>query len=192
MSGSAWTSIATTEDDLAAWEEAYTAAEAYLLALGLRNRLLVAELVSRILRRAAARAAAGAAEPPAHLAMAETLEEVSSWTSQVLGQPLEHGRLAPRGRLALFLANMPGRWQRVFLAPPPWPEEFLAQMRQSYFDAAPRFAQLRMAPRPLEFTAIGSGAALWYETMGRSPILRKMSGIAFLAALLLALWFLLM
>lgn len=192
MNNSAWTTVADSEQALAEWEEAYNATEAYLLALRLRNRLLIAELVSRILRRAAARAAAGAKERPVELAMAETLEEVAAWTSQVLGQPLEQGRLAARGRLALFLANMPGRWQQVFLAPPPWPEEFIRQMRQSYFEAAPRFARLQMAPRALELTAIGSGAALWYETMGRSPILRKMFGLAAVAVLLFSLWFLLL
>ena len=44
-----------SEEELTEWEEAYAAVEAYLQALRLRNRLLVAELVRGILWRASAR-----------------------------------------------------------------------------------------------------------------------------------------
>ena len=44
-----------SETELSEWEEAYAAVEAYLQALRLRNRLLVAELVRAILWRASAR-----------------------------------------------------------------------------------------------------------------------------------------
>ena len=49
-----------SEAELSEWEEAYAAVEAYLQALRLRNRLLVAELVRAILWRASAR---GVKEP---------------------------------------------------------------------------------------------------------------------------------
>lgn len=184
--------LVKTEGDLVAWEEAYAAVEAYLLALRIRNRLLVAELVRRILFRAAEHHAANPASRPQELAISEALDEVSSWTSQVLGQPLEHGRLAARGRLALLLANMPGRWQSVFLTPPPWPDAFIEQMRQSYLESAPNFAELTMVARPLELNAIGSGAAVWYETMGRLPILRRMVVWTLATGLGFALWFFLL
>jgi hypothetical protein len=186
------TGLITTEKDLTAWEEAYTAVEAYLLAFRLRNRLIVAEMVRRILFRAAARHALEPECSPQVLAVSEAMEEVATWTSQVLGQPLEHGRLAVRGRLALLLANMPGRWQAVFLAPPPWPPEFIAHMRESYLEAAPRFAGMTMVERPLELNVLGSGAALWYETMGRRPILRRMTALAVVILFGLGLWFLLL
>ena len=44
-----------SEEELSEWEEAYAAVEAYLQALRLRNRLLVAELVRGILARASER-----------------------------------------------------------------------------------------------------------------------------------------
>ena len=44
-----------SEGELNEWEEAYAAVEAYLQALRLRNRLLVAELVRSILWRASSR-----------------------------------------------------------------------------------------------------------------------------------------
>jgi hypothetical protein len=163
-----------SEAELHEWEEAYAAVEAYLQALRLRNRLLVAELVRGILWRASARRVNEPDKPARFLAMEETLTEVAHWTEDVLDVPLENRRLAARGRLALLLAGMPGQWQGVFLTPAPWPPEFVEAMKKSYLAAGPQFAELTMIPKPLELNAIGSGAAQWWETMDRRPIIRLM------------------
>jgi hypothetical protein len=110
-----------SEQELVEWEEAYTAVEAYLQALRLRNRLLVAELVRGILWRASERRTKEPDKPARLLAMEEALTEIANWTQDVLDVPLENRRLAARGRLALLLAGMPDKWQGVFLTPPPWP-----------------------------------------------------------------------
>jgi hypothetical protein len=177
------------EEELQEWEEAYAAVEAYLLALRLRNRLLVAELVRSILWRASSRRAAEPDKPARFLAMEEALSEIAEWTQDVLDVPLENRRLANRGRLALLLAGMPDKWQGTFLTPKPWPKEFVEAMHASYFAAGPRFAALTMVPRPLEFNAIGSGAAQWWETMDRKPIVRFMFAALFAALAALAVWF---
>ena len=62
-------------------------------------------------------------------------------------------------------------------------------MRSSYLAAGPRFAELTMVPKPLELNAIGSGAAQWWETMDRRPIVRRMFLAAVLAVILGAIWF---
>lgn len=178
-----------SEGELAEWEEAYAAVEAYLQALRLRNRLLVAELVRSILWRASARRSVEARKSARVLAMEEALSMVADWTQDVLDVPLENRRLAARGRLALLLAGMPDKWQGVFLTPPPWPDAFVEAMRKSYFAAGPRFAALTMVPRPLELNAIGHGAAQWWETMERKPIMRFMFSAALLALVILAVWF---
>jgi len=178
-----------SETELAEWEEAYAAVEAYLGALRLRNRLLVAELVRGILWRASARQVSEPDKAPRVLAMEEALAEIADWTQDVLDIPLENRRLMARGRLALLLAGMPDKWQGVFLTPAPWPPEFVAAMKSSYLAAGPRFAELTMLPRPLEFNAIGSSAAQWWETMDRKPIVRLMF-VALLGALgLVAAWY---
>src|SRR6478735_8438452 len=169
------------EGDLSEWEEAYAAVEAYLLALRLKNRLLIAELVRGILLRASDRRTSEPDKPPRFLAMEEALSEVAEWTQDVLDVPLENRRLAARGRLALLLADMPGKWQGVFLTPQPWPPAFTEAMRKSYLAAGPQFAQLTMLPQPLELNVIGEGAAQWWETMDRRPIVRKMFAIFLLA-----------
>ena len=131
-------------------------------------------------------------EKPARLlAMEEALSEVAEWTQDVLDVPLENRRLATRGRLALLLADMPGKWQGVFLTPAPWPPEFVEAMKKSYLAAGPRFAALTMIPKPLELNAIGSGAAQWWETMDRSPIIRLMFTGLLLVLLVVTVWFIL-
>jgi hypothetical protein len=172
-----------TENELDEWEQAYAAVEAYLQALRIRNRLLAAELVRGILWRASARAANEPEKTPRFLAMEEALAEIANWTQDVLDEPLENRRLAARGRLALLLAGMPGKWQGVFLTPPPWPPEFVASMRKSYLAAGPQFAELTMIPAPLELNALGSGAAQWQNTMNRRPILRKLFILSVFAAI---------
>ena len=181
-----------SEGELNEWEEAYAAVEAYLQALRLRNRLLVAELVRGILWRASARRVGEPEKPARLLAMEETLSEVAEWTQDVLDVPLENRRLAARGRLALLLAGMPDRWQGVFLTPAPWPPEFVESMTKSYLAAGPLFAELTMLPKPLELNAIGSGAAQWWETMDRSPIIRLMFVGLLVFVILVTVWFILL
>jgi hypothetical protein len=181
-----------SEEELNEWEEAYAAVEAYLQALRLRNRLLVAELVRGILWRASSRRADEPDKPARFLAMEEALSEIAEWTQDVLNEPLENRRLAARGRLALLLAGMPGKWQSVFLTPAPWPADFVQAMNKSYLAAGPRFAALTMVPKPLELNAIGSGAAQWWETMDRKPIMRIMFTGFLLALLVLIAWYFLL
>jgi len=178
-----------SEGELSEWEEAYAAVEAYLQALRLRNRLLVAELVRGILWRASARRAEEPDKPARLLAMDEALNEIADWTQDVLDIPLENRRLSARGRLALLLAGMPDKWQGVFLTPAPWPPAFVDAMKKSYLAAGPRFAELTMIPQPLELNAIGSGAAQWWETMDRRPIIRFMFTAILAALALLTAWF---
>ncbi len=178
-----------SEVELDEWEEAYAAVEAYLQALRLRNKLLVAELVRGILWRASEKQREKPGAPARRLAMEEALSQIASWTQEVLDVPLENRRLAARGRLALLLADMPGKWQGVFLTPAPWPPEFVDAMRKSYLAAGPQFAELTMVPKPLEFNAIGSGAADWYERMDRQPIVRILFSLVVLALIGAALWY---
>lgn len=114
---------------------------------------------------------------------------VAEWTQDVLDVPLENRRLSARGRLALVLAGVPDKWQGVFLTPAPWPPAFVEAMKKSYLAAGPRFAALTMVPKPLELNAIGSGAAQWWETMERKPIMRLMFGGLLLVIVIFAVCF---
>jgi hypothetical protein len=101
---------------------------------------------------------------------------------------LQNNRLAARGRLALLLADMPGKWQPVFLTQSPWPEPFVQKMRSSYLAAGPQFAALTMTPQPLELNALGSGAAQWFGMMERRPLMKKLYYAGIIAAIAAMVW----
>lgn len=155
------TPVPLSDTELEEWEEAYAAVEAYFQALRIKNRLLVAELVRRVLWRASARRAGETGRAARELAMEEALAEIATWTQEVLNEPLENSRMAARGRLALLLTGMPDKWQSVFLTPPPWPPAFVEAMTSAYLASAPNFAGLPMVARPLELNVFGNGAAQW-------------------------------
>ena len=177
-----------SEAELEEWEEAYAAVEAYFQALRIRNRLLVAELVRKVLWRASERRAKDPKRSARELAVEEALAEIAAWTQTVLDEPLENSRMAARGRLALLLTGMPDKWQSVFLTPAPWPPAFVEAMRSAYLASAPNFAGLPMVARPLELNVFGSGAAQWWDTMDRRPIMRIMFTLVLLAVAAAAVW----
>lgn len=178
-----------SEQELAEWEEAYLAVECYFRAMRIRNRLLLAEIVRSILWRASARRMTETDKSGRELAVEEAMREVANWTQDVLDEELPSNRLSARGRLALLLADMPGRWQGVFLAPQPWPDEFVRSMRSSYLAAGPGFASMLMQPQRLDLNVLATGAAQWWETMERRPIVRKMTVGVALLVIAAVMWF---
>jgi len=120
------------------WNAAYVKVENYFHALRIRNKPLLGQLVLRVLDRAKLRAPNELDHSATELAAEEMDRLVTEWFAQVLQtSPLNHDQmLSTRGRLALLLADMPGKWQDQFLRPGPWPEEFVEAMRETFFRAA--------------------------------------------------------
>lgn len=174
-----------------AWEEAYAMVEGYYSALRIRNRLLLARIIALILRRAARRLPNEPNQRPAELAMQEALTVVVDWFQRVLAMELPDQRLAARGRLALLLADMPGRWQRWFLRDSDWPDEFVAKMRSSYLAAGPAFQQRIMTPQALDLPAVVTAANQGWEALGQLPWMRKIIALAILGAIAAAVGLLL-
>ena len=138
------------------WNAAYAKVENYFHALRVRNKVLLGRLVIQVLNRAMRRAPAETQRPVAELAAEEMDRLVTEWFGEVLQESpvgAEH-MLSTRGRLALLLADMPGKWQDQFLRPGPWPEEFVNAMREVYVRAGPDFQLSKMAPRPLDLGPI--------------------------------------
>lgn len=179
------------EVGLDGWDEAYARVEAYFSALRIRNKLLLSRLVYRVLKNAASMQRQSGGEPQV-LAMQSAAKLVAEWFERVLEVKLPEERIAGRGRLALLLADMPGRWERYFLAEPPWPEEFVEKMRRSYLNAGPKFQARTMTPRPIEISAIVTGASETWESLNRTPIIRAMISwtlvTALVTGLVLFLW----
>jgi len=151
------------------WNDAYAKVENYFNALRIRNKTLLGRMVLRVLERAMLRAPAEPALSATQLAVEEMDRLVNDWFADVLQIPPERRdqTLSTRGRLALLLADMPGKWQDQFLRPGPWPNEFVSAMRESYLRAGPDFQLSRMSPRPFD---LGPLATL--TQLGKLPYLR--------------------
>jgi hypothetical protein len=169
------------------WNAAYAKVENYFHALRVRNKVLLGRLVIHVLKRAMRRAPQEPQRSATELSAEEMDHVVTDWFSQVLQEPPTgtDQMLSTRGRLALLLADMPGKWQDQFLRPGPWPEEFVTAMRKTYLQAGPDFQLAKMAPRPMRFGPITTLA-----TFGRLPVGKW--GAAWIAfALILVLIFIL-
>lgn len=167
------------------WNAAYAKVESYFHALRIRNKVLLGRLVIHVLKRAMRRAPQEQHLSATELAAEEMDLVLTEWFAQVLQEaPVgANHMLSTRGRLALLLADMPGKWQEQFLHPPPWPEEFIKAMREAYLRAGPDFQLAKMAPRPLDL-----GPITTLSNLSMLP-LRKMLFVWFLLMLLFIILF---
>jgi len=154
------------------WNAAYVKVENYFHALRIRNKPLLGQIVLRVLERAQRRAPA----EPNRSATEIVLQTSPVGTDQML---------STRGRLALLLADMPGKWQDQFLHPGPWPKEFVTAMRESFFRAGPDFQLSQMTPRPLDL-----GPITKLTNFGKLPYVRMaLAWTLFALLLILIFWF---
>jgi hypothetical protein len=151
------------------WNAAYAKVESYFNALRIRNKALLGQLVLRVLERAQRRAPGELSVSTTQLAAEEMDRIVTEWFSEVLqASPTNTDQtLSTRGRLALLLADMPGKWQDQFLRPGPWPDEFTSSMREAFLRAGPDFQLSKMTPRPLDL-----GPITTLTNLGRLPYFR--------------------
>jgi hypothetical protein len=169
------------------WNAAYVKVENYFHALRIRNKPLLGQMVLRVLERAQRRAPAEPKRSATEIAAEEMDKYVTDWFGEVLQtSPIgSEQTLSTRGRLALLLADMPGKWQDQFLRPGPWPQEFVDAMRESFFLAGPDFQLSKMIPRPLDLGPITS-----LTNFGRLPYVRMVIVWTFFALLLIAIFWL--
>ena len=169
------------------WNAAYAKVESYFHALRIRNKPLLGQLVLRVLERAQRRAPAELNRSATLLAAEEMDRTVTEWFSEVLQvSPTNTDQtLSTRGRLALLLADMPGKWQDQFLRPGPWPQEFVEAMRESFFRAGPDFQLSKMTPRPLDL-----GPITTLTNLGKLPYVRMTLAWTGFALLLVAIFWL--
>ena len=151
------------------WNAAYGKVENYFHALRIRNKALLGQLVLRVLERAMKRAPSEPDHSATQIAAEEMDRIVTEWFAEVLQEPPANAdlMLSTRGRLALLLADMPGQWQDQFLRPPPWPEEFVSAMRETYLRAGPDFQLSKMSARPFDL-----GPITTLTNLGRVPYLK--------------------
>jgi len=168
------------------WNAAYAKVESYFHALRIRNKVLLGRVVVQVLQRAMQRAPQEPHRSATELAAEEMDHVITEWFGKVLQEdPTGTDQmLSTRGRLALLLADMPGKWQDQFLRAGPWPQEFVTRMRETYLRAGPDFQLSKMAPRPLDL-----GPITTLTSLSRLPYAR-MIAVWILFALLLVVVFL--
>ena len=169
------------------WNDAYAKVESYFNALRIRNRPLLGQLCLRVLERAQQRAPLEPERTATQLVAEEMDHIVTEWFAEMLLVPPTNAdqMLSTRGRLALLLADMPGKWQDQFLRPGPWPEEFTDAMRETFLRAGPDFQLSKMTPRPLDL-----GPLTTLGNLGRMPYFRMILAWSLFALLLIAVFLL--
>jgi hypothetical protein len=167
------------------WNAAYAKVESYFHALRIRNKVLLGRLVIHVLKRAMRRAPEQPQRHVTELAAEEMDAVVTEWFAQVLHESpagTDH-MLSTRGRLALLIADMPGKWQEQFLKSGPWPEEFVKAMRDAYLRAGPDFQLSKMTSRPLDLGPIAT-----LTNLSLLPFKKMMTVWVVLALILIAVF----
>lgn len=151
--------------------EAYEQLLSYYRSFGLEDRRKLRALARRVLDRVVCpmeESEDGAAL--ARAALAEAEREVAAWMAEVLG-PTPWGRrdYALLGRAAFLSCEGGTRWAELFLAPAPWPEAFVAQMREAVLMPTPEPAPRPMEAAPFRFVAVEPRRLLaWLKRRSRA------------------------
>jgi len=135
-----------------AWDEAFLRVESYLRAHHLEGRRLLIQLATGIIDEARARSSGRAAEEPVALAMQVTHARIGAWFARA-GNECDWAKERDRAhaRLALAIANLPGRWPNHFLSLESVPPELTAAMASFQFQPGPELRFSNMPTAPLEF-----------------------------------------
>jgi hypothetical protein len=140
-----------------AWDEAFLRVQSYLRAYGLESPVLLSQATNSLIDEARLKASYSRVEP-LHLAMEVTRCRIGAWLAQV-GFPVgsANEQIHVHGRLALIIADLPGRWANHFLSPDPVPPELSAAMASLRIMPGPEMRPSSMAPEPLEFGILEPG-----------------------------------
>ncbi|HEX2099189.1 MAG TPA: hypothetical protein VHF69_00915 [Candidatus Synoicihabitans sp.] len=172
-----------------AWDEAYLRVESYLRAHQIESRILLNELAADIIREARQRARSRAGLEPTSTALQVANERMAAWFDQMLGgESQSRERIGVRGRLALVMADVPGRWPHYFLRRDAVAPEMVEAMRAAYLEAGPELQFSNMAPRPIDLGPIANVAGETWRTFLRWPMLRAIAGWLIIVGLLGATW----
>jgi hypothetical protein len=141
-----------------AWDEAFLRVEGYLRAYGLESHVLLNQITAAIIQEARTKVLAGSADNPVAVAMEVTHSRIGAWFAQS-GQRIDwtDERIRAQGRLALIMADLPGRWPDQFLNSAPFPSDLAAAIASVQILPAPEIEVSNMAPEPLEFGILEPG-----------------------------------
>lgn len=135
-----------------AWDEAFLRVESYLRAHHLESRVLLNQLATDIIQGARGRTLANPGEEPVAAAMHVAHTRIGAWFARAGNAgDWSDARVRVRGRLALVLADLPGRWADCFLAVEPVPPDLATALDSGVLQPGPVLRFSNMPPAPLEF-----------------------------------------
>ncbi|HEY1847676.1 MAG TPA: hypothetical protein VGG37_00660 [Opitutaceae bacterium] len=141
-----------------AWDEAYLRVQSYLRAYGMDSIVTLNEVTSSVIRDARERAASGAGGEPVALALEVTHSRIGAWFAKSGGEcDWSDDQTRLQGRLALILADLPGRYANCFLGSDPMPPGLARAMSSFQILPGPEVRLSNMAPEPLEFAFLEPG-----------------------------------
>ncbi|MEO6244660.1 MAG: hypothetical protein ABIQ12_04415, partial [Opitutaceae bacterium] len=109
-------------------------------------------LATDILAQAQARARENPGVAPVTLAMGVTHERIGAWFARAgRDGDWSNERVRAADRLALVLADLPGRWAKNFLSTEPVPRELAEALASATLEPGPELRFSNMPPAPLEF-----------------------------------------
>jgi hypothetical protein len=173
-----------------AWNEAHERVESYLRAHHIVQPLALSELTNEIVARAWRGNFSDTDTAPVTRALREADNAITAWFARALEQQGPHSRrLGVRGRLALALADAPGRWPDAFLAPTPPPRALSDAMRAVFLRAGPAPQLYKMTAPAIPLGPLARLIGSFWEAARHRLALRLLLRAAFLAALAALVFF---
>jgi hypothetical protein len=137
------------------WDEAFLRVESYLRAHGLESRVRLNQITSEVIQEARARWFDDEQVAPVLIAMQLTRERIDAWLVKIdLATEPNREKSAADARVALILADLPGRWSDCLLNAGVLPEEFTARLNSTRVLPTPELRVSNMPPAPLEFGSV--------------------------------------
>lgn len=137
------------------WDEAFLRVESYLRSYGLESHIRLNQLTSVIIQSAQELWSAKSGVSPVALSMQITREKIDEWLTKIdLSPELTSERAAADARIALILADLPGRWSDHFLNSGTLPPQFMNSIGTTRVLPTPEMCVSSMPPAPLD---VGAG-----------------------------------
>jgi len=136
------------------WDEAFLRVESYLRAYGLESRMRLNQITSEIIQTAQALWSEEKDSSPVILSMQVTRGKIDDWLTKIdLSPEFTSERTAADARIALILADLPGRWSDHFLNSGTLPAQFMNSIGTTRVLPTPEMCVSTMPPAPLDLGA---------------------------------------
>jgi hypothetical protein len=170
------------------WDEAFLRVESYLRAYGLESRVRLNQITSEVIQEAQAYWRGGAEPSPITLSMQLARDRIDAWLAKIELAPEPTGeKTGADARVALILADLPGRWASYFLSAHALPEEFVNSLNSTRVLPTPEMRISNMPPAPLEF--VGAESAIPERSAWSSSAFSKAAlGWIFILGFFSAAW----